>query len=132
MASLLVLQERKTVYCCRFAPAAPPTHLTGDTGGDDDNVSSGEGSLEASLSTLRPCASISIGEGSGGVGVGWAVTQVGGNAGGSDDVVAAEGGDVRGQLAKERKRLSDASSSTEDGNLSGRESRASEHTVEGG
>jgi hypothetical protein len=87
-----------------------------------------KGSLKASFRTLRPGTSTGIREGSSGVGLGGAVTEVGGNSRGPDNVVAGKGVNVRRKLAKKREGLTNSSSSTENGNLGRRESRASEHS----
>lgn len=69
--------------------------LTGDAGGDDDDVGAGEGVLETVI----------FGEKAVDLGDGGDVGEVGGHAGGVDDIVEGEVVDVRAGLEKEGERL---------------------------
>ena len=89
--------------------------LTGDTGRNHNDVGTGQSLAEALIGPRRPRAL--AGKVAGGFGIGGDVAQIRRDAGSSDDIVAGELVNLGTELAKHGKRLADATSGTEDGNL---------------
>lgn len=85
------------------------TGLSGDTSGDDNNLSTGKGLLKTAL----------LGSVSRHLRVGGDVGQIGSNTGSSSQIVEGQTGDILVQLEKQRKGLANTAGSTKNSNLRG-------------
>jgi hypothetical protein len=85
------------------------TGLSGDTGGDDDNLNTLKGLLETTL----------LGGVASDLGVGGDVREISSNTGGSSQIVEGKASDILVKLEEEGKGLTNTTGGTKNGNLRG-------------